>query len=145
MQNKILFSVMLCLACTFSVNVSAQQDYYWYKESKILLERGNQEYIIYDDALLLQSDKEKIVEKGDVSYPEMANLKWGITKPNAIIEDLEHVFYRTPSYIGSEDDIVFVTHMLKYTIMANRHLVLFLHYTVLPYLVIQIDLRYPSV
>ena len=37
-------------------------------------------------------------------------MKWGITKPNAIIEDLEHVFYRTPSYIGSEDDIVFVTH-----------------------------------
>ena len=109
-MKKILFiGLLLSIALTISAQRQAQ-DYYWYDGAKILLERGNQEYIIYDDALLLQSDKEKIVEKGDVSYPEMANLKWGITKPNAIIEDLEHVFYRTPSYIGSEDDIVFVTH-----------------------------------
>ena len=86
------------------------QDYYWYDGTKIPLERGNQEYIIYDDSLLLESDKEKLAYCEVVSYPEMANLKWGITQPNAIIEDLEHVFYRIPSYIGSEDDNVFVTH-----------------------------------
>ena len=124
MQNKILFSIMLSLACTFSVNVSAQQDYYWYKESKILLERGNQEYIIYDDALLLQSDKEKIVEKGDVSYPEMANLKWGITKPNAIIEDLEHVFYRTPSYKDTEGGNIYVTHCFYVKLKQEEDIVL---------------------
>lgn len=109
-MKKILFiGLLLSIALTISAQRQAQ-DYYWYDGAKIPLKKGNQEYIIYDDALLLQSDKEKLVEIGDVSYPEMANLKWGITKPNAIIEDLEHVFYRTPSYIGSEDDNVFVTH-----------------------------------
>ena len=124
MKNKILFSVMLCLACTFSINVNAQQDYYWYDGAKILLERGNQEYIIYDDALLLQSDKEKIVEKGDVSYPEMANLKWGITKPNAIIEDLEHVFYMTPSYKDTEGGNIYVTHCFYVKLKQEEDIVL---------------------
>ena len=29
--------------------VVSADDYYWYKGNKIYLERGNQEYIIYDD------------------------------------------------------------------------------------------------
>ena len=86
------------------------QDYYWYDGTKIPLERGNQEYIIYDDSLLLESDKEKLAYCEVVSYPEMANLKWGITQPNAVLEDVEHVFYRTPSYKDGEGGNMFVTH-----------------------------------
>ncbi|MEE1254136.1 MAG: hypothetical protein UHJ11_03680 [Paludibacteraceae bacterium] len=109
-MKKILFiGLLLSIALTISAQRQAQ-DYYWYDGAKILLERGNQEYIIYDNSLLLESDKEKLSHSENVLYPGKVNLKWGITKPNAIIEDLEHVFYRTPSYIGSEDDIVFVTH-----------------------------------
>ena len=109
-MKKVLFiGLLLSIALTISAQRQAQ-DYYWYDGAKILLERGNQEYIIYDNSLLLESDKEKLSYSENVLYPGRVNLKWGITKPNAIIEDLEHVFYRTPSYIGSEDDIVFVTH-----------------------------------
>lgn len=109
-MKKILFiGLLLSIALTISAQRQAQ-DYYWYDGAKILLERENQEYIIYDNSLLLESDKEKLSHSENVLYPGRVNLKWGITKPNAIIEDLEHVFYRTPSYIGSEDDIVFVTH-----------------------------------
>lgn len=109
-MKKILFiGLLLSIALTISAQRQAQ-DYYWYDGAKILLERGNLEYIIYDNSLLLESDKEKLSHSENVLYPGKVNLKWGITKPNAIIEDLEHVFYRTPSYIGSEDDIVFVTH-----------------------------------
>jgi hypothetical protein len=87
-------------------------DYYWYQGNKIYLERGHQEYIIYDDSLLNESDKEKFTYTESVSplYPGNPNLKWGITQPNAVIEDVEHVFYRMPSYKGSEDDNVFITH-----------------------------------
>ena len=109
-MKKVLFiGVLLSIALTISAQRQAQ-DYYWYDGAKIPLKKGNQEYIIYDSSLLLESDKEKLIHSENVLYPGRVNLKWGITKPNAIIEDLEHVFYRTPSYIGSEDDIVFVTH-----------------------------------
>lgn len=102
-----LLSILLSIIVPIIVSA---QDYYWYDGAKIPQERGNQEYIIYDDSLLLESDKEKLIHTENVLYPERVNLKYGITKPNAIIEDLEHVFYRIPSYIGSEDDNVFVTH-----------------------------------
>jgi len=78
--------------------VVSADDYYWYKGNKIYLERGNQEYIIYDDALLSEIDKQKLEMSESDSYLEEPNLKWGITKPNTVIEDLDHVLYRTPSY-----------------------------------------------
>jgi hypothetical protein len=86
------------------------------------LERGNQEYIIYDDSLLLESDKEKLIESGNVSYPEMVNLKWGITKPNVLIEDLKHVLYRMPSYKNNEGDNIFVTHRLNVKLKSSNDL-----------------------
>ena len=98
----------------------SSQDYYWYEGSKILLERGNQEYIVYNDALLLKSDKEKVIESGDLSYPEMVNLKWGITKPDAVLEDVEHVLYRTPSYKNSEDNNMFITHRFYVKLKENE-------------------------
>ena len=98
------------------------QDYYWYEGSKILLERGNQEYIVYNDALLLKSDKVKVIESGDLSYPEMVNLKWGITKPDAVLEDVEHVLYRTPSYKNSEDNNMFITHRFYVKLKENEDL-----------------------
>ena len=90
--------------------VVSADDYYWYKGEKILLERGDQEYIIYDNSLLSKADKEKLVESENISYPEKSNLKWGMTKPNAVINDLEHVLYRMPSYKGDESGNIFVTH-----------------------------------
>ena len=98
------------------------QDYYWYDGTKIPLERGNQEYIIYDDSLLLESDKEKLAYCEVVSYPEMANLKWGITQPNAVFEDIEHIFYRTSSYKDSEDENMFVTHRFYVKLKSSNDL-----------------------
>lgn len=89
--------------------VVSADDYYWYNGEKIYLERGNQEYIIYDDALLSEIDKQKLEMSESDSYLEEPNLKWGITKPNTVIEDLEHVLYRMPSYNG-EGTNIFVTH-----------------------------------
>lgn len=88
--------------------VVSADDYYWYEGEKIYLERGNQEYIIYDDALLSEMDKQKLEMSESDSYLEEPNLKWGITKPNTVIEDLEHVLYRMPSYT-SEGINFFVT------------------------------------
>ena len=104
-MRKLLFTLLSIVPI-----VLLGQDYYWYDGTKIPLERGNQEYIIYDDSLLLESDKEKLAYCEVVSYPEMANLKWGITQPNAVLEDEEHVFYRTPSYKDGEGGNMFVTH-----------------------------------
>ena len=104
-MRKLLFTLLSIVPI-----VVLGQDYYWYDGTKIPLERGNQEYIIYDDSLLLESDKEKLAYCEVVSYPEMANLKWGITQPNAVLEDVEHVFYRTPSYKDGEGGNMFVTH-----------------------------------
>jgi hypothetical protein len=113
--------LLFILLSIVPIIVSAQ-DYYWYDGVKILLERGNQEYIIYDDSLLLESDKEKLIESGNVSYPEMVNLKWGITKPNVLIEDLKHVLYRMPSYKNNEGDNIFVTHRLNVKLKSSNDL-----------------------
>ena len=90
--------------------VVSADDYYWYKGNKIYLERGNQEYIIYDDALLSEIDKQKLAMSESDLYLEEPNLKWGITKPNTVIEDLEHVLYRMPSYTSEGRTNFFVTH-----------------------------------
>lgn len=113
--------LLFILLSIVPIIVSAQ-DYYWYDGVKILLERGNQEYIIYDDSLLLESDKEKLIESGNVSYPEMVNLKWGITQPNAVLEDVEHVFYRMPSYKDGEGSNMFVTHRFYVRLKNNNDL-----------------------
>lgn len=113
--------LLFILLSIVPIIVSAQ-DYYWYDGVKILLERGNQEYIIYDDSLLLESDKKKLIESGNVSYPKMVNLKWGITKPNVLIEDLKHVLYRMPSYKNNEGDNMFVTHRLNVKLKSSNDL-----------------------
>ena len=113
--------LILILSILFPILLSAQ-DYYWYDGAKILLERGNQEYIIYDDSLLLELDKEKLIETGIVSYPEKVNLKWGITKPGAVFEDIEHIFYRTSSYKDSEDENMFVTHRFYVKLKSSNDL-----------------------
>ena len=99
----VLFSTLLIACEPITPNgdqypVVSADDYYWYKGNKIYLERGNQEYIIYDDVLLSEIDKQKLEMSESDSYLEEPNLKWGITKPNTVIEDLDHVLYRTPSY-----------------------------------------------
>ncbi len=111
-MKKVLFlSAFISFTCCIAnAQDSKQSDYYWYNGTQIQLERGNQEYIIYDDALLSDSDKEKLAESGNVSYPGKDNLKWGTTKPDAVIQDLDNVLYRTPSYKSSDGNNIFVTH-----------------------------------
>lgn len=118
MKRFVLFFVLcsaLLVACE-PINPNEDQypvvsadDYYWNNGEKIYLERGNQEYIIYDDALLSEIDKQKLEMSESDLYFEEPNLKWGITKPNSVIEDLEHVLYRMPSY-NREGTNIFVTH-----------------------------------
>lgn len=116
-MKKLLFTLLSIVPI-----VVLGQDYYWYDGTKIPLERGNQEYIIYDDSLLLESDKEKLAYCEVVSYLEMANLKWGITQPNAVLEDVEHVFYRTPSYKDGEGGNMFVTHRFYVKLKSSNDL-----------------------
>ena len=111
MKRTLLFLFCALMGTqVFSETGSSYADYYWYKGNKIYLARGNQEYIIYDNSLLSKSDKEKLTYTESVSYPGYTNLKWGTTKPNAVIKDEEHVLYRTPSYKGDEEGDIFVTH-----------------------------------
>ena len=111
MKRALLFLFCALMSMQmFSESGPLYADYYWYKGNKIYLERGNQEYIIYDNSLLSKSDKEKLTYTESVSYPGYTNLKWGTTEPNAVIEDEEHVLYRTPSYKGDEEGDIFVTH-----------------------------------
>ena len=119
-KTTLILAFLPLICCTENAQNSKSSDYYWYKDTKISLERGNQEYIIFDDALLLKSDKEQLVETGVVSYPEMANLNWGITKPNAVIEDVEHVLYRTISYKRDDGGFMFITHRF-YVKLKDSH------------------------
>ena len=124
-MKKTLFFICMCFATVATAQTTNRQhvvsyianaqdsklsDYYWYNDTKISLERSNQEYIIFDDAQLSNLDKEKLVESGKVSYTERDDLKWGITKPNAVIEDSEHVLYKAPSYKGSDNSNIYLTH-----------------------------------
>lgn len=121
-MKRIILLVALApfLYCFSNTTKTNQFDYYWYMDTKIPLERGNQEYIIYDDALLPESDKEQLEENGDVYYPNVPNLKWGITKPDAVIEDLEHVLYRIPSCKNGDGNNFFITHRFYVKLKDNN-------------------------
>lgn len=95
-MKKILFIMVFMPFICNSANAqdSNYSDYYWYGDSIIELQRGNQQYIIYEDDFLQESDKEQLVNNGEVFYPEYTNLKWGTTHPDAIIEDLELLLLR---------------------------------------------------
>ena len=111
MKRALLFLFCALMSTQmFSESSSPYADYYWYWDSVIYLEKGDREFIIYNDSLLSALDKEKFTHTSDVSYPEYTNLKWGTTKPNAIIEDEEHVLYRAPSYKVGQHDCAFVSH-----------------------------------
>ena len=107
MKKSLLFALMV-----LSVSSAVMgQDYYWYGDQQIPLpQHGNQHYIIYSADSLQEADLEKIERCEDVSYTEYTNLKWGITKQNAVIEDTAHVFYQTLSYLTDSDHDMFVTH-----------------------------------
>ena len=103
---------LLSILCLLSI-AGYSQDYYWYQNEKIPLEQGNQLFIIYEDDFLKESDKQQIIHSEDVFYDEIPNLKWGISKPGAVIEDMEHVHYCTSSYVYTEnfDNLnMFLTH-----------------------------------
>ncbi|MBQ6764148.1 MAG: hypothetical protein IJP45_03060 [Paludibacteraceae bacterium] len=118
-----IFSVLAILftACNTQEPVPNKQElntYYWYQGEKIPLEQGNQQYIIFEDDLLKASDKQQLLESGDVTYHDAHNLKWGITKPNAVIEDTEHVLYCMHSFVGKHSDF-FVTHRFYVKLKDN--------------------------
>ena len=113
MKRTLLFLFCALMSVQmFSESGPLYADYYWYNGNKIYLERGNQEYIIYNNALLLESDKRKLSHTDVIfpSYPEHPNLMWGTTEPNAVIDDVAHVLYQTPSYKRDEEGDIFVTH-----------------------------------
>lgn len=116
---------LFVLGFLFAAIAAYSQDYYWYKGEKIPLQRGNQQYILYQDTRLKESDKAQLVYSEDISWPEIQDMKWGITKPDAVIEDLEHVIYQTPSYqTNNPDQNVFVTHRFYVQLKGENDLTL---------------------
>ena len=106
---KHLFTTFFLIGMSLTV---CSQDYYWYKGTKVPLERGCRKYIIYENDKLSESDKSHITHSEDVFYDEIPNLKWGTTTAHAIIEDTAHVHYSIISYRKDGDyyDNIFVTH-----------------------------------
>lgn len=106
---KNLFITLFLIGMSMSV---CSQDYYWYKGTKVPLERGCRKYIIYEDDKLSESDKSHITYSEDVFYDEIPDLKWGTTSAHAVINDTAHVHYSTISYRKGGDyyDNLFITH-----------------------------------
>lgn len=106
---KHLFSTFFLIGMSMTV---CSQDYYWYRGTKVPLERGCRKYIIYENDKLSESDKSHITHSEDVFYDEIPNLKLGTTTAHAIIEDTAHVHYSIISYRKDGDyyDNMFVTH-----------------------------------
>ncbi len=103
----------LFAVCLLIVSLAASaQDYYWYRNEKIELEKGNQQYILFQDDLLSEADKELLVKSEVVSIAALPNLMWGITKPDAVLADAEHVLYQIPSFRTEQsgEKNLFVTH-----------------------------------
>ncbi|MBR0310122.1 MAG: hypothetical protein IJQ97_04470 [Paludibacteraceae bacterium] len=99
------------IVCLIAISLAAySQDYYWYRGQKLPLEYGNRQYILYQDNLLSESDKAKIEYSESVDFAGVPDMKYGLTKPDAVIEDMEHVLYKTQSYKVEHDRDVFVTH-----------------------------------
>ena len=118
-MKKFIYSALILMS--FSLAVQAE-DYYWYNGNKIPIQHGNQQYIMFVANSLQESDMAKLEYTEDVSHPEVPNLKWGITKPNAVIEDAEHVLYQTLSYLTDSDHDMFVTHRFYVQLKDNKDL-----------------------
>ena len=116
---------LFILGFLFATLAAYSQDYYWYKGEKIPLQRGNRQYILYQDSRLNESDKTQLVFSEDIDWPEIQDMKWGITKPDAVLEDLEHVIYQTQSYqTNNPDCIVFVTHRFNVQLKSDNDITL---------------------
>ena len=96
--ERIFMKRFICSALILlSASVIMAQDYYWYKGNKMPLQYGNRQYIIYVADKLSESDQLKLEYTEDLIYADIPNLKWGATKPGAVIEDAENVLYHTHS------------------------------------------------
>ena len=113
-------SFILATLCLLSISLAAySQDYYWYNGEKYPLLYGNQQYILYEDHLLSESDKAQLVHIEDVEFSGVPDMKYGLTKPDAVIEDLEHVIYQTQSYqTDHQGRNMFVTH--RFYVRLNK-------------------------
>lgn len=86
------------------------QEYYWNNGEKIILQRGDRSYILFDEKGFMESEKLDYIGEDEIVYSN-ATLKWGITKPKTVITDKEYVYYQTSSYrteTSTED--FFLTH-----------------------------------
>jgi len=116
---------MFVIGFIFAAVAAYGQDYYWYKGEKISLQRGNRQYILYQDSRLNESDKAQLAYSEDIDWPDIADMKWAITKPDAVIEDLEHVIYQTQSYLTNDPERnVFVTHRFYVQLKSENDLTL---------------------
>ena len=104
-------NIALYLLVVLAAEFAYSQDYYWYKGSKISLQRGKQEYILYrsNDVEILKHVQ--IIDEGDLKSPNTnSNLKWAtIQQENC--SDFNNYLYKTPSYkCPNNDEDMYVTH-----------------------------------
>lgn len=92
---KRLLYFTFCLLCIALASYS--QDYYWYKGSKILLEKGNLQYIVFakQDSLCMSSN---IIETDYISSVKGENIMWG-TISKEVLLDSDKIIYKSFSYI----------------------------------------------
>ncbi len=83
-------------------------DYYWYKGTKIGLNTGNKEYVVYESNAI-QKVKPAFLYEDSISLPTNAALKWGIINKGAEL-GTDKIIYKMTSYISSKDSTdVFIT------------------------------------
>ena len=96
---NLLFSLFL-----IAVYVSAQ-DYYWYKNKKIFLEQGDEQYVLFKPDTKAGFDATSYIKTGVAND---TSLMWGIQKKNVLASS--DVKYVSPSYfIKSDSSNMYVT------------------------------------
>lgn len=90
------FYLLFSLFC-IAVGVSAQ-DYYWYKNQKIFLEQGDEQYVLFRRDTKAGYDASAYIKTGIAND---TSLMWGIQKKNVpITSDVKYV---SPSYFIKSD------------------------------------------
>lgn len=107
-MKRVLFSIL----CVLSVSFAAySQDYYWNQGKKVLLQRGDQQYILFKEAGFTESYKLYYIGEDKIVYFKTLVLKWGITKPDVYLGCSENILYQAPSYkTGPKTNDMYLTH-----------------------------------
>ena len=100
MRRLFLFT-LFCI----SIGISAAQDYYWYKNQKIFLEQGDEQYVLFRPNVKTGLDASAYLKTGVTND---SSLMWGIQKKNVPLSS--DVKYVSPSYsIKSDSSNMYVT------------------------------------